>query len=211
MKVKQQPEDFRVEELPLVSPAGSGRYAFYKLTKRGLGTIEAVELICRRWNLAGRRVSYGGLKDRHALTVQYLTIFDGPAVSIENPTFSLEHLGRLDHPFQPAHFRGNGFAVVLRDLSADGARRACELARSVATDGLPNYFDDQRFGSVGVSGEFIAHAWLRGDFERRALLRWRKRIRLIVPRPRPRKRSCALLGRLEAGQGPAGAVAGAAS
>jgi tRNA pseudouridine13 synthase len=31
--------------------------------------------------------------------------------------------------------------------------------------GLPNYFDDQRFGSVGYSGAFIAHAWLKGDAE----------------------------------------------
>jgi tRNA pseudouridine13 synthase len=166
MKLKCQPEDFCVQELPLVSAAGAGRYTFYKLTKRDLGTLEAIELICRRWNLAGRRVSYGGLKDRHALTMQYLTIFDGPSVSIDNAAFSLEHLGRLDHPYQPAHFRGNRFDVVIRDLSADAARRALDAVRSIEADGLPNYFDDQRFGSVGYSGQFIAHAWLTGDAER---------------------------------------------
>ena len=31
----------------------------------------------------------------------------------------------------------------------------------IPKDGLPNYFDDQRFGSVGFSGEFNAHAWLQ--------------------------------------------------
>ena len=43
MKLKCQPEDFRVEELPLVSPAGFGVYTFYRLTKRNIGTIEAVQ------------------------------------------------------------------------------------------------------------------------------------------------------------------------
>jgi tRNA pseudouridine13 synthase len=166
MKLKCQPEDFRVEELPLVSPAGHGRYAFYRLTKRGLGTLEAVNLICRRWNIAGRRVSYGGLKDRHALTIQYLTLFDGPSASIKNPTCSLEHLGRLDHPYRAADFRGNRFELVIRDFSGLEARRALDVARSLEADGLPNYFDDQRFGSVGVSGEFIGHAWLKGNAER---------------------------------------------
>ena len=33
-------------------------------------------------------------------------------------------------------------------------------------NGLPNYFDDQRFGSLGESGEFVARAWLAGDPER---------------------------------------------
>jgi tRNA pseudouridine13 synthase len=131
-----------------------------------LGTLEAVSVICRRWNIAGRRVSYGGLKDRHALTIQYLTVFDGPSASINNPAYSLEHLGKLDHPYRTADFRGNRFALVIRDLSGEEARRARDLAQLLETDGLPNYFDDQRFGSVGASGEFIGHAWLKGNAER---------------------------------------------
>ena len=78
MKLKCRPEDFRVEELTAAKPGGSGRYTFYRLTKRDLGTIEAVEAIRRRWNLSGRQVSYAGLKDRHASTIQYLSIADGP-------------------------------------------------------------------------------------------------------------------------------------
>jgi tRNA pseudouridine13 synthase len=183
MKLKCQPEDFRVQELPLVSPARSGRFTFYRLTKRDLGTLEAIELICRRWNLAGRRVSYGGLKDRHALTEQYVTIFDGPAVSIENAAFALEHLGRLNHPYQPAHFRGNRFEMVIRDLARDEAPRALELVKSLESDGLPNYFDDQRFGSVGHSGQFIAHAWLLGNAERA--------LELALAEPNPSDRSAA--------------------
>jgi tRNA pseudouridine13 synthase len=166
MKLKCQPEDFRVEELPLVSPAGSGRYTFYRLTKRNIGTIEGVEAICRRWNLAGRRVSYGGLKDRHAVTVQYLTIADGTARPITAPNFELEPVGRLAHPYGPQHFRGNRFQLVLRDMTETEVVRASSEIPSLSNDGLPNYFDDQRFGSVGYSGQFIGHSWLVGDHER---------------------------------------------
>ena len=52
MKLKRQPEDFRVEELPLVEGGDAGRFAFYRLTKRGVGTLEALEEIRRRWNLS---------------------------------------------------------------------------------------------------------------------------------------------------------------
>ncbi len=104
MKLKCQPEDFRVEELPLVSPAGAGRYAFYRLTKRNIGTIEAVEAICRRWNLAGRRVSYGGLKDRHAVTVQYLTIADGPAQAHQHAQLRARARGPVGTSLWPATF-----------------------------------------------------------------------------------------------------------
>src|SRR3990170_1835326 len=78
MIVKRQPEDFRVEELTDVRAGKGGPHAFYRLTKRGLDTLQAVEAIKRRWNLSGRQVSYGGLKDRYAVTSQYLTVFHGP-------------------------------------------------------------------------------------------------------------------------------------
>jgi tRNA pseudouridine13 synthase len=165
MKVKRLPEDFQVEELTTVGEANRGRHTLYRLTKRGLGTLEAVEIVCRRWNLAGRQVSYGGLKDRHAVTVQYLTILDGPRRSLREASIALEPVGRLPHPYGPQQFSGNRFSIVLRDLSPANAAQAIAALEALPGDGLPNYFDDQRFGSVGFSGQFIGHAWLKGDHE----------------------------------------------
>ncbi|MHB1562416.1 MAG: tRNA pseudouridine(13) synthase TruD [Isosphaeraceae bacterium] len=183
MKLKCQPEDFRVEELTDARPSGTGRYAFYRLTKRDLGTLEAVEAICRRWNLAGRRVSYAGLKDRHADTIQYLTIADGPSTGITTPRFELAPIGRLTQPFGPRQLLGNRFALVIRDLNPAELDRALGAITEVPAVGLPNYFDDQRFGSVGHDGDFIARAWLAGDHERA--------LRLALAEPNPFDRPAA--------------------
>jgi len=180
MKLKRLVEDFRVEELPLVESGGRGRFVFYRLTKRGMGTLEAVEAVCRRWNVAGRRLSYGGLKDRHAVTTQYLTILEGPERPLRETGFDLEPLGRIDQPYGPALFRGNRFAVVIRSLSREDAARAVRAVGQLPRDGLPNYFDDQRFGSVGFSGGFIARAWLAGDHE--------QALRLAIAEPNPADR-----------------------
>ena len=166
MKLKCQPEDFRVEELTEARPGPSGRYTFYRLTKRDFGTIEAVEGICRRWNLSGRQVSYAGLKDRHASTVQYLTIADGPSRDLRTPQFDLEPIGRLAQPYTSRQLIGNRFELVLRALEPREEARATAAIEEIPGVGLPNYFDDQRFGSVGRAGEFVAAAWLRGDHER---------------------------------------------
>ena len=180
MKLKRQPEDFRVEELPIVRPLDRGRFGFYRLTKRGLGTLEAIEFIRRRWNLSGQQIAYGGLKDRHAVTIQYLTILDGPMQPLREQSFDLEPIGRLAAPYGPNGFRGNRFAVTLRDLSREAADRAVAAMEEVPHDGLPNYFDDQRFGSVGFDGGFIAHAWLLGKHE--------EAFRLAVAEPTPMDR-----------------------
>lgn len=166
MKLKRQPEDFQVEELPIVTGSDRGRFTLYRLTKRGLGTLEAVEAIRRRWNLSARQISYGGLKDRHALTIQYITILEGPQRSLRESSFDLEPVGRIGAPYGPNQFRGNRFVVVLRDLTQAAVERAVRAIGEIPTDGLPNYFDDQRFGSVGFDGDFIARAWLAGDYER---------------------------------------------
>jgi tRNA pseudouridine13 synthase len=181
MKLKRTPEDFQVEELTSVNPSAQGRYTLYRLTKRGLGTIEAIEAVCRRWNVASRRVSYGGLKDRHAVTIQYVTILEGPGRSILERSFELEPIGRLAHPYGPQHFRGNRFLIVVRDLTPERAADAVARLRAIPSDGLPNYFDDQRFGSVGFSGQFIGHAWLKGDEE--------QALRLALAEPNPFDRS----------------------
>jgi tRNA pseudouridine13 synthase len=180
MKLKRQPEDFRVEELPIVRPLDRGRFGFYRLTKRGLGTLEAVEFIRRRWNLSGQQIAYGGLKDRHAVTIQYLTILDGPMQPLREQSFDLEPVGRLAAPYGPNGFRGNRFVVTLRDLSREAADKAVAALEEVPRDGLPNYFDDQRFGSVGFDGGFIAHAWLLGKHE--------EAFRLAVAEPTPMDR-----------------------
>jgi tRNA pseudouridine13 synthase len=180
MKLKRLPEDFQVEELPLVAAGERGRFTFYRLTKRGLGTLEAIEAISRRWNLPRSRISYGGMKDRHALTVQYLTIADGPFRPLHQTNLDLEPLGRLPHPYGPKHFQGNRFAVVLRDMGAEAASAAAHALEELPRDGLPNYFDTQRFGSVSSSGGFVAEAWLAGDSERA--------LRLAIAEPNPSDR-----------------------
>ena len=165
MKLKRLPEDFRVEELPIVQGGDRGRFAFYRLWKRDLGTFEALEAIRRRWNIPADRISYGGLKDRHAETIQYLTIVEGPNRPLRETNLELEPLGFLPHPYGPKFFRGNRFEIVIRDLSDNAADRAAHAVAGIDRDGLPNYFDDQRFGSLGAAGAFIGEAWLKGEHE----------------------------------------------
>lgn len=165
LKIKCLPDDFRVAELTDFEAAG-GAFALYRLSKRSLGTPEAIDEIVRGWRVPRQRVSYGGLKDRHAITQQYVTVRNGPRRNLSERNLELCYLGQCDRPFTPHDISGNRFTIVVRDLSEPQVAAAQAALAETARDGLPNYFDDQRFGSVGASGEFIARAWCRGDFER---------------------------------------------
>ncbi len=166
MKLKCLPEDFRVTELTDRVTNGRGPFALYRLTKKSLGTPEAIDAILKRWNLARQQVSYGGLKDRHAVTEQFITIKYGPRNDQMQTNLELNYLGQTDRPFDAADNIGNRFEIVMRSLSDDEVARAIQAINDVTINGVPNYFDDQRFGSLGQSGEFIAVPWCRGDYER---------------------------------------------
>ncbi|MFG0336088.1 MAG: tRNA pseudouridine(13) synthase TruD, partial [Maioricimonas sp. JB049] len=166
MKLKQVPEDFLVDELTGRRPSGSGTFALYRLTKQSLGTPEAIDRIARAWKIPRRQFSWGGLKDRHAITTQMVTIRKGPARDLERDGVQLEFLGLTGKPFTASDLKGNRFRITLRSLAPVQASQALAALETVARDGVPNYFDDQRFGSVGHSGEFVARSWIAGDYER---------------------------------------------
>lgn len=181
MKLKRLPDDFRVEELADF-PADGGSFALYVLEKRSLGTLEAIGAVARQWNLPRERISFGGLKDKHAVSRQFVTIQDGPQRDLRQANLDLVYRRQSPFPFEPRHIAGNRFEIVLRDLDAQQVAYAVEELGVLARVRVPNYFDGQRFGSVGASGQFMAWPWCRGDYERALWLA------LADPNPRDRPR-----------------------
>ena len=166
MKLKCRPEDFLVTELSEFPIRAKGEFAVYELTKRGIGTPEAITQLLQMWKLPREKLSYGGLKDRHAVTKQFVTVHRGPARNAQRDQWDLGYLGQSDEPFHPTNISANRFQIVMRDMEAEECQRAISALDEVAVWGLPNYFDDQRFGSVTSAGEFIARPWIAGDYEK---------------------------------------------
>jgi tRNA pseudouridine13 synthase len=165
MKLKRIPEDFVVEEQISLRPEG-GAFALYRLAKQSLGTPEAVDAIARRWHRPPAEVAFAGFKDKHARTIQYLTIRGGPRRGFVQSHLELSYVGQAPQSIHASHITGNRFVIVIRDLSEQEVASAVAATALAARDGLPNYFDNQRFGSLGASGEFIAKPWCLGNYER---------------------------------------------
>ena len=145
-----------------------------------MGTLEAIQAIRRRWQLGPNLVAVGGLKDKLAWTTQHLTVDRGPRRSLAQTSFSLEYLGQADRPFASADIIGNRFEIVLRRIESHQIHVLQAAWPGILHRGLPNYFDDQRFGSRGESGEFIAAPWCKGD--------WQRVLWLVLAEPNSRDR-----------------------
>jgi tRNA pseudouridine13 synthase len=160
--IKARPEDFVVEERAELPLRGAGEFRVYRLTKSGWNTLDLVRRLARNCGVSPAAIAYGGKKDRHGLTSQYLTIRDARDFSREERNFRLEFFGFIDRPMGPDLIQANGFRIVLRDLPESGPIvRALEDVRRF---GVPNFFDDQRFRSYDPERGFFAEKVLRRHY-----------------------------------------------
>jgi tRNA pseudouridine13 synthase len=167
MKLKQNPEDFRVvEQSSVMLSSNSDKYQVFLLKKQNLDTFEALRQVARRWRVPLFEIGYAGLKDKHAVTQQYISI----ATSFNVQGFTSEQLetcflGYTKERIQIGDLIGNEFVIVIRDLTDHAVDEALVQIPFIQQMGVPNYFDSQRFGSV-IRQQFIAKAILQGDCEK---------------------------------------------
>ena len=151
---KQHPEDFVVIEDLGYPLTGEGEHQFILVEKVNANTAFVAEELAKFTNLPLRAVTYAGRKDKYALTRQWYGLhapgqadfdFDGfavPGVRILNQT-------RHNKKLKTGQLKGNRFTVTLRNVTEMSALTT-RLAM-IETNGLPNYFGEQRFGSVRLT------------------------------------------------------------
>ena len=165
MRIKVLPKDFVVKEVLAVSLADGGRYTVYRAQKRAMTTLQLQARLAAALRLPRSAVVFPALKDRQAVAVQFCTVRGVGPPHVEGREFVAKRVGWLDHRLSPGDVAGNRFSVTLRDLSPDEADRVMTRLADVGHWGLPNYFDDQRFGSRLAGGEFPGRLILRRDEE----------------------------------------------
>ena len=165
--LKLKPEDFQVDEIPLMIPAGEGEHIYLHIKKREVNTHWVARLLAEKFGVKENDVSYAGQKDRYAVTTQWFSIY-APKIEIalETRPFPDEDIEILTQTRHSKKLRrgdlvGNRFNIVLRDLkfaeaeSVEGSPVATLKAaieqnlEAIKKNGVPNYFGLHRFGRGG--------------------------------------------------------------
>ena len=165
MRLKTTPDDFRVRELLQWEEVPDGDFVVHKLHKEKLSTPEALTMLSRDADVERAKIAYAGLKDRQAVTDQFITI-ERRAVELKLANLRVTPCGTTDKPITSKQSDGNAFTVVVRDLRPTEAATLRRSLPSLVKTGFPNYFDDQRFGSLRHGQGFPMQSVLHGNFER---------------------------------------------
>lgn len=170
--IKVRPEDFVVEEIPAYPPSGEGEHLALLIEKRGLATLQMATIVARHFRVGQNSVGYAGLKDKHAITRQWVTVHMPGAFKRGEPLPPLNHpkLRVLEQTWhgnklRRGHLRGNRFEIRVRRLSLDAeaaAARAQAVLQRLATTGIANRFGEQRFGHA-QNNHLIGQAMIAGQ------------------------------------------------
>ncbi len=164
--IRQQPEDFQVEEIPLYEPCGAGDHLYLRVEKSGLTTYDLLRELANALNCKERDLGYAGLKDARAMTRQTISVplrkpDDVKGLEIPGVTILSACLHR--NKLRPGHLAGNRFRIRIHQPNPDGLQNAKAILGILEETGVPNRFGDQRYGALGNSHR-IGRAILRDDY-----------------------------------------------
>ena len=152
-RIRVSAEDFFVEELPAFEASGAGEHLLLTIEKRGMNTAFAARRIAAWAGVDESAIGQAGMKDRHAVTRQRFTVWLPKKVAPDLDALQSDDLRVLDHAWHARKLprgalAGNRFVLVLREV--EGQRDAIDARlQAIATQGVPNYFGEQRFGRGG--------------------------------------------------------------
>ena len=72
--IKARPQDFVVQENAALPFVKKGPFSAYLLSKTGWNTVELLREIARKSDIPVSAFAYGGRKDRHSQSTQYITV-----------------------------------------------------------------------------------------------------------------------------------------
>ena len=154
-RIRTIPDDFIVNEIQAFELSGSGEHAFILIEKCSENTDYVARLLARFAGVRQRDVSYAGLKDRHARTRQWFSVWlpgkpDPDWNELNSDTIKVLQATRHSKKLKRGSLAGNQFIIRIRDWEGDTQALEQQL-QLMKTQGVPNYFGAQRFGREGAN------------------------------------------------------------
>ena len=167
--LKEQPDYFCVDELLGFELSGVGEHLYLQIEKQGLNTADVATQLAAVFAVRPLDVGYAGMKDKHAVTRQWFSLYlpKKPQLELESIRLDMAQIKgvkliaaqRHHQKLRRGQHQGNRFNITLTQLSGN-LDLLSERMTAIASKGVPNYFGPQRFGIngnnlLGVQGWFV--------------------------------------------------------
>lgn len=172
-QIRTKYEDFYVEEIPESEPSGEGPNTWFFIEKIGRETLDVVLDVARELHVDRKRMGFAGMKDKRAITRQWLCVSNSEVQEIkelEDNLYKVKILKIMQNQkkLRIGQLIGNKFRLLIRDT--ENPEEDVKIAREVLAElegiGVPNYFGWQRFGSKRSNTHVVGKMMLENDLKK---------------------------------------------
>ena len=162
---KQKSFDFIVEEKLPFALSGKGDAFFVYFEKQNITTMDVINFLCKEFNFSRLTLGVAWLKDKDAITRQWISIYKSALRKIGWEQIFLQKLSRItkiittnyhETPIKMTDNITNQFFIRLRanqNLSQEIKKNALDIISVLFKEWFPNFFGTQRFGINGKNRE----------------------------------------------------------
>ncbi len=150
--LRAQPDDFSVEEELGFAPAGTGQHVLLKVRKRDANTQWVARELAKVGRCRPMDVGFAGLKDRHAVAVQWFTVPQSSGalaawLSVRTSEFEVLEAHAHTRKLPRGALAGNGFTIRVRDVTASDDQLA-ERVTLIGRRGVPTTLGRSALGAA---------------------------------------------------------------
>lgn len=173
--IRNRYEDFYVEEIPIESllPLDEGPNVWIWIEKIGRTTLDVLMDISRDLHISRKRMGFAGMKDKKAITRQWICISNMDSEeqleevkALNGEIYNTKFLKvvRGQKKLRMGQLEGNKFKILIKDINPEfstykeAADAANNIFKKLEIIGVPNYFGWQRFGKPRTNTHLVGKA-----------------------------------------------------
>jgi tRNA pseudouridine13 synthase len=174
--IRNRYEDFYVEEIPEILPEGEGPNIWIWIEKLGRTTLDVLLDISRDLHIDRKRMGFAGMKDKKAITRQWICIANMDSEdqfkqveALKDDVYKTEFLKitRGRKKLRMGQLKGNKFRILIKDIEdiEKASLKAQKILKELEITGVPNYFGWQRFGKPRTNTHLVGEALIQNDLK----------------------------------------------
>ncbi|MDO5851704.1 MAG: tRNA pseudouridine(13) synthase TruD [Methanobacteriaceae archaeon] len=166
-------EDFYVEEVPLELPSGTGQNVWILIEKTGRTTLDVVLDIAKILHINRKRMGFAGMKDKSAVTRQWICISNITLDEIPDLESILRNVKILDikqneRKLRIGQLKGNKFRIKIDNTNDpnEDKETAEDVLNQLKKTGVPNFYGYQRFGEKRSNTHKVGKCLIENDVKK---------------------------------------------
>ncbi len=144
-----------------------GKFTQFILQKSNWSTNDAINAIAKKLRISFKCFNAAGMKDKNATTTQRISAFavsPEQILNIQIKDIKVNGVWTANEKVKLGSLLGNRFTIKLNNAN-ENSKKIVGKIYSELDSAVPNYFGEQRFGTIRKNTHVVGEKIIKGDFE----------------------------------------------